>query len=65
MIASFIERVICAVLGHNYMVERFINPRTRKVGCTRCHRHWAMHDATQTFIEWDSEFDALYPVSRK
>lgn len=54
------ERLFCAVLGHRYVVERELNPRTRKVGCTRCQRKWAMHDPTRTFEPWDLEFEALY-----
>ena len=54
------ERLLCAVLGHRFVVERQLNPRTRKVGCTRCQRKWAMHDPTRTFVPWDSEFESLY-----
>lgn len=55
-----LERLLCAVLGHRYVVERMLNEGARKVGCTRCGRHWAMHDGTRSFVEWDGEFDALY-----
>ena len=55
-----IERLICAILGHRYVVERVLNPGARKVGCTRCGRHWAMHDGTHSFVEWDGEFEKLY-----
>ena len=54
------ERLLCAVLGHRFVVERQLNPRARKVGCTRCQRKWAMHDPTRTFEPWDLEFEALY-----
>jgi hypothetical protein len=55
-----LERLFCAVLGHFYVVERVLNQGARKVGCTRCGRHWAMHDGTRSFVQWDSEFEALY-----
>ena len=55
-----LERLICAVFGHRYVVERVLNHGARKVGCTRCGRHWAMHDGTRSFVEWDGEFEALY-----
>jgi len=55
-----LERLICAVLGHRYVVERVMNHGARKVGCTRCGKHWAMHDATRSFVPWDGEFEALY-----
>jgi hypothetical protein len=55
-----IERIFCAVLGHRYVVERVIIKGTRKVGCTRCGKHWAMHDGTRSFVEWDDDIEALY-----
>ena len=54
------ERIFCAAIGHRYVVERVLNAGARKVGCTRCRRHWAMHDATRSFLEWDNELEALY-----
>lgn len=55
-----LERLLCAVLGHRYVVERVMNHGARKVGCTLCDRHWAMHDGTRSFVQWDGEFEALY-----
>lgn len=55
-----IWRLICAIFGHRYVVERVLSPGARKVGCTRCMKHWAMHDATRSFLEWDSDFEAMY-----
>ena len=55
-----LERLICAVFGHRYVVERVLNLGARKVGCTRCGKHWAMHDGTRSFLPWDGEFEALY-----
>lgn len=57
---AFIEWLLCATMGHRYVVERVLNERARKVGCTRCHRKWAMHDPTRAFLPWDSEFEAFY-----
>jgi hypothetical protein len=54
------ERLMCAIFGHRYVVERVLNERARKVGCTRCNQHWGMHDPTRSFVPWDGEFDALY-----
>ena len=53
-------RCICAVIGHRYVVERVLNYGARKVGCTRCNCHWAMHDGTRSFVPWDGEFEELY-----
>ena len=55
-----IERLLCALLGHRYVVERVLNAGARKVGCTRCNRQWAMHDATHAFVPWDGELESLY-----
>ncbi|MCD6674861.1 MAG: DUF1660 family phage protein [Burkholderiaceae bacterium] len=55
-----IERLVCALFGHRYVVQRVLNRRTRKVGCTRCGRAWAMHDPTRSLLPWDSEFEAMY-----
>jgi len=55
-----LERLFCAALGHRYVVERVLNHGARKVGCTRCGKHWAMHDGTRSFVAWDGEFEALY-----
>lgn len=56
-----IERLLCAVLGHRYVVEIEFGT-SRKVGCTRCHCKWGMHDDTRSFIPWDSELEAMYRV---
>lgn len=55
-----LERLLCAILGHRYVVEVLLNERTRKVGCTRCNRAWAMHDPTRSFVPWDEEIAAMY-----
>jgi hypothetical protein len=55
-----LERILCAIFGHRYVVERQLNERTRKVGCTRCAQHWAMHDPTRCFVRWDDELKAMY-----
>ena len=54
------ERILCAVFRHRFVVERVLNERTRKIGCTRCNRKWAMHDPTKTFVPWDDDLEALY-----
>lgn len=62
-----IERILCAILGHRYVVERQIAPHWRKVGCTRCFRSWGMHDPTRAFVLWDGEQEEMarahYPAA--
>jgi hypothetical protein len=53
-------RMLCAIFGHLYIVERVMNKGARKIGCTRCNGHWAMHDATRSLVEWDGEFEGFY-----
>jgi hypothetical protein len=55
-----IERLICAIFGHRYALQRVLNRRARKVGCTRCARAWGMHDPTRSLVPWDAEFEAMY-----
>lgn len=63
------DRIICALLGHRYVVERQITHYWRKVGCTRCNRKWGMHDPTKAFVPWDNEQEQMakdhYPTHRK
>lgn len=55
-----LSKLICSVFGHRYTVDRVLNDGARKVGCARCGKSWAMHDATCSLIPWDSELEALY-----
>jgi hypothetical protein len=57
---GLIERISCAVLGHRYVVERKLSCQSRKVGCTRCNRAWAMNDDVRAFLPWDDDFEKLY-----
>lgn len=54
------ERLICAVAGHKYVVEKILSKTSRKVGCTRCTRQWAMNDDARAFLPWDAEFEEFY-----
>ena len=57
-----IGKLLCAIFGHRYVLERKLNDGARKVGCTRCRNHWAMHDGTRTFVQWDGEFESFYAL---
>lgn len=59
-----IERILCAMLGHRYVVEIEFGT-SRKVGCTRCDKRWGMHDATRSFIPWNGELEEMYRVMEK
>lgn len=55
-----IERLLCALLGHRYVVQRKFSETSRQVGCTRCCKQWAMNDSVRAFLPWDGEFEDLY-----
>lgn len=55
-----IKKLICYVFGHRYFVIMRFGSGCRKVGCARCGNKWGMHDATRSFVEWDSELDELH-----
>ena len=50
----------CLIAGHRYVVTRRFSAVSRQVGCTRCHRLWAMNDNVRAFVPWDGEFEELY-----
>ena len=55
-----IERLMCALFGHRYITQLTFSPTSRKVGCTRCEREWAMNDSVRAFVDWSGEFEELY-----
>lgn len=55
-----IERILCALLGHRYVVQRVFSPSSRQVGCTRCRCQWGMHDPTRSFVPWDGGLEDMY-----
>lgn len=54
------ERIVCAVAGHKYVVQRVFSATSRQVGCTRCGREWGMNDSVRSFIPWDGELEQFY-----
>ena len=57
-----IERLLCALFNHRYVVLLSFSPTSRKVGCTRCDREWGMNDAVRAFIPWDKELEEMYKL---
>jgi len=55
-----IERLMCALFGHKYVIQLTFSPTSRKVGCTRCEREWAMNDSVRAFVDWSGEFEEVY-----
>jgi len=53
-------RFHCWLMGHSLYVVQEFQPRSRRVGCTRCKREWAMHDHLQAFLPWGPGFEDLY-----
>lgn len=54
------KRLICAITVHKYFLIKNLSERTRKIGCSRCRRAWAMNDEVRVVVPWDSDFDQLY-----
>lgn len=57
---TWIANIVCSVAGHRYVATRRFSATSRQVGCTRCHRLWAMNDTVRAFVAWDGEFEELY-----
>jgi hypothetical protein len=55
-----LKKLICALAGHRYVVQRVFSPTSRKVGCTRCGKTWGMSDNTHTLLPWDDEMEQTY-----
>jgi len=60
-----IERLMCALFGHKYVTQLTFSPTSRKVGCTRCEREWAMNDSVRAFVDWSGEFEELYKFNKQ
>ena len=60
-----IERLMCALFGHKYITQLTFSPTSRKVGCTRCEREWAMNDSVRAFVDWSGEFEELYKFNKQ
>jgi hypothetical protein len=60
-----IERILCALFRHRYIVEKRLSESCRKIGCTRCNKKWAMNDEVRAFLPWDSDFENLYKVIKE
>lgn len=54
------DRLLCALLGHKYVVLRRFSITSRQVGCTRCKCKWGMHDPTYSLIPWDKDLEDMY-----
>ena len=57
-----IERILCALLNHRYVVLMTFSPTSRKVGCTRCDKEWGMNDFERAFISWDNDLEEMYKL---
>jgi hypothetical protein len=57
-----IERLMCVLFGHKYVVLKPLSYTSRKVGCTRCHRAWGMNDSVKAFIPWNDELEEMYKM---
>ena len=57
-----LERIMCAVFGHKYVVQLVFSETSRKIGCTRCSKEWGMNDDVRAIIPWDKDLENLYKI---
>lgn len=57
---NFIERLLCALLGHKYVMIRRFTSYSRQIGCTRCNRVWGMDDRVKCVVPWDKDLEDLH-----
>ena len=58
-----LSRIMCAVSGHHYVVQRVFSPTSRKIGCLRCGMEWGMNDRVRLIVPWDGELEELYRLT--
>lgn len=51
---------LCFFFGHKYRLAQELSPHSRRVGCTRCARSFAMNDDCKALVDWDASFHRLY-----
>jgi hypothetical protein len=60
IMTKFEQWLGCFVFGHNLYVEKKLSDGSRKIGCSKCGKMWAMNDRVQAFLPWDDEFERFY-----
>ncbi len=54
------KELLCFFFGHKYRLAQDLKPWARRVGCTRCHRSFAMNDDCRSLVPWDASYHRLY-----
>ena len=62
---SMFGSLICAFTRHRYVLEKRLSRTSRKIGCTRCGKQWAMNDDCQILLPWDEDFEQVYAELEK
>lgn len=55
-----LRQLVCNITGHRFVVTQEFHGNTRRMGCTRCRRSWAMHDEFKLLLPWCRDFHDLY-----
>lgn len=55
-----IKPLLCALLGHKYLVLRIFSPVSRQLTCTRCKSKWGMHDTARALVDWDDDLESAH-----
>lgn len=61
---ALIDKLICKLFGHKYLLIEKYTREIRRVGCSRCGTTWAMDDVTKTLLPWDDEFGKIASYMR-
>lgn len=61
---KWLQQLVCALTRHDYVIEKRFTRYSRKIGCTRCGKQWAMNDDVRCILPWDAEFEAFYADER-
>lgn len=55
-----LKDILCMLFGHKYRLAQELTPYSRRIGCTRCGRAFAMNDDCRALVDWGSEFHRMY-----
>ncbi|HFL3398939.1 TPA: hypothetical protein ACG3NN_002843 [Legionella pneumophila] len=55
-----IAKIKCLFGYHAFYTIKELTLWSRKIGCKRCNKQYAMHDDLKIILPWDEDFERLY-----
>lgn len=55
-----LNELLCLLTGHKYRVAQELTDHSRRLGCTRCGKAFAMSDDVQCVNHWDAAYHRMY-----